>query len=125
MAKKIVEAESRTCQPAWKGLKYIPMAARHFSSRLITDEEAKMLLEKGFLKESDFRVLPQEDKAEFSEAEQNCITEFTEFVKAGNTNAEIIGLYKEIEKIGDKKCTKTLLEKLIKEARKQVNEAAE
>ncbi len=59
MAKKIKKAVSRTCIPKWKGNKYIPKAGRHYNSSLITDEEATALLEKGYLKETDFEKLPE------------------------------------------------------------------
>ena len=128
MAKKLTKAEARTCTPAWKGLKYIPKAARHYSSNTLTDEEARALLDKGFLKESDFNKLPddkKEDGEDYTQEEQACIKEFIGYIKEGKTNAEMLEVYKGVEKIGEKKVTKTLLEKLFKEARKQVNEATE
>jgi len=58
MAQKFDEAKTRTCKPAWKGLKYIPPTARHWNSELVTDKEAEYLLEKGYVKPTDFEVLP-------------------------------------------------------------------
>lgn len=61
LAKKYEEAKNRTCKPAWTGLKYIPATARHWDDNLLTDKEAEYLLEKHFLKESDFEVLPSSE----------------------------------------------------------------
>jgi hypothetical protein len=58
LAKAYEEAKNRTCKPAWKDLKYIQLTARHWSSELLTDKEAIMLLEKKFLSEKDFLTLP-------------------------------------------------------------------
>lgn len=119
MAKKFELAKNRTCKPAWKGNKYINATARHWSSDFLTDDEAKMLLEKGHLTESDFTVLP-EANSDYTEEELNCIVEFSEHLKNGKKEAEIIELYKDIEKIGEKKCTKKLLKNLIAEAEKSL-----
>lgn len=58
LAKQYEEAKNRTCKPAWNGLIYIRDTARHWNSELLTDKEAMMLLEKGFLKSADFSILP-------------------------------------------------------------------
>lgn len=117
MAKKFEQAKNRTCKPAWNGNKYINATARHWNSDFITDDDAIMLLDKGFLNESDFKILP-EAKSNFTEEELNCIVEFSEHLKEGKKEDEIIELYKGIEKIGEKKCTKKLLKQLIAEAEK-------
>lgn len=56
--KQLEEIKSRTCKPAWNGLKYINATARHWNSDLITDNEAIKLLEAGHLKKVDFEILP-------------------------------------------------------------------
>lgn len=60
------EKKTRTCEPAWKGLKYIvvkhnPYAAKgmHVSSEHITDQQAREYLRVGALTENDFKVLPE------------------------------------------------------------------
>jgi len=58
LAKQYEEAKNRTCKPNWKGIRYIPATARHWNDELVTDKEAMMLLEKGFLKSTDFITLP-------------------------------------------------------------------
>lgn len=58
LAKQYEEAKNRTCKPSWNGIKYINATARHWNSELLTDKEATNLLEKGFLKSSDFSILP-------------------------------------------------------------------
>lgn len=60
LAKAYEEAKNRTCKPAWNGLIYIRDTARHWNSELLTDKEAINLLEKGFLKSSDFTTLPSD-----------------------------------------------------------------
>lgn len=52
------EVKTRTCKPAWNGLKYINATARHWNNELLTDKDAIGLLEKKFLFESDFEILP-------------------------------------------------------------------
>lgn len=123
MAEKYDKAQVRTCKPAWNGLKYIPGTARHWNSLLITDEEAEMLLKKGFLTETDFTVLPQKPQAsKLTPEEQDCVNEFSELLKAGTKEEEFPELYKDVKKIGEKKLTRPLLNKLISEAKKK-NEA--
>lgn len=58
LAQKFEDVKNRTCKPNWNGLRYIPATARHWNNELVSDKEAEMLLEKGWLKESDFEVLP-------------------------------------------------------------------
>jgi hypothetical protein len=48
----------RTNKPKWKGVKYLPQTANHYNSDTLTDAQALDLLEKKFLKETDFEVLP-------------------------------------------------------------------
>jgi hypothetical protein len=48
----------RTNKPKWKGVKYLPQTASHYNSDTITDAQALDLLERKFLKESDFETLP-------------------------------------------------------------------
>jgi hypothetical protein len=116
MAKKFEQAKNRTCKPAWKGLKYIPATARHWNSEFLSDDEASMLLKKGFVKESDFEVLP--DDNQYSEAELNCIIEIAGHLKDGKTTDEILEEYKGVKKVGEKNLTKKLLSELISEAEK-------
>jgi len=63
MAQKFEEAKNRTCRPNWgtpqkPGIKYIPDTGRHWNSELLTDKEAQMLLDKGYVKSTDFEILP-------------------------------------------------------------------
>lgn len=58
MAEKFDNLKNRTCKPAWNGNKYIPKAARHYSSEYITDDEAVDLLNRGILTANDFDTLP-------------------------------------------------------------------
>lgn len=59
-AKEYDEAKNRTCQPKWKGLKFINKpVCRHFNNELITDAQAISLLDAGFLKPEDFIKLPE------------------------------------------------------------------
>lgn len=57
---KLIEAmteKTNICK--LKGLKYIPKPlCKHYDLENLTDKEASMLLEKGWLKESDFEKLP-------------------------------------------------------------------
>lgn len=57
-AKQADEVAKRTCEPKWKGLKFIAKLAKHFNDTLITDAQAISLLDAGFLKPEDFKVLP-------------------------------------------------------------------
>ena len=57
-AQDLDEAKSRTCQPRWKGLKFINKVARHFNNELLTDRQAISLLDSGLLKQDDFVKLP-------------------------------------------------------------------
>jgi hypothetical protein len=121
MAEKYDKAQVRTCKPAWNGLKYIPATARHWNSQLVTDEEAEMLLKKGFLTEKDFSILPSKpEPVKLSKEEQACVEEFTELLKAGTPETEFKELYKDVKKIGKKNLTDDLLNKLITEAKKNI-----
>lgn len=82
MAEKFDNLKNRTCKPAWNGNKYIPKAARHYSSEYITDDEAVDLLNRGILTANDFDTFPvgynnessllgeQEPKAEILQPKQ-------------------------------------------------------
>lgn len=52
------KVKARTCVPAWNGLKYVRKACKHYSNLTVHDEQAIDALERGFLKEADFSVLP-------------------------------------------------------------------
>ena len=58
-AELMEKVKARTCQPAWKGLLYNRKACKHYSDALMHDEEAINALEKGYLTESQFEVLPE------------------------------------------------------------------
>ena len=60
MAINYEEIKNRTCEPNWDGLKYIHVTARDWNDKNLTDKDAVYLLEKGYLKESDFKILPIE-----------------------------------------------------------------
>ena len=48
--------KSRTCKPAWNGLRYIN--GDHYDNKNITDTEATNLLNNGLLNKTDFIKLP-------------------------------------------------------------------
>jgi hypothetical protein len=114
MAEKYESSKLRTCKPAWNGLKYLPPMAKHYNSKLITDEQAKDLLQKGFLKETDFEILPGNDN--LSDEELDLIIEISERLKNEETKKSIREHYKTVEKVGEKQLTTALLNSLIKEA---------
>ena len=58
-AQDLDDAKNRTCQPKWKGLKFINKVARHFNDALLTDKQAVTLLDAGLLKPEDFVRLPE------------------------------------------------------------------
>lgn len=58
-AEKFEEIKNRTCKPKWNGLCYVSKAGKHFASEYITDKEAIDALNKGFLFEKQFDVLPE------------------------------------------------------------------
>ena len=58
LAELYEKAKTRTCEPAWSGLKYVPSFG-HIASDLIYDDQAVRCLKEGHLKESDFIKLPQ------------------------------------------------------------------
>ena len=58
-AQDLDDAKNRTCQPKWKGLKFINKVARHFNDALLTDKQAVTLLDAGMLKPEDFVKLPE------------------------------------------------------------------
>jgi len=57
-AKEADEAKNRTCQPKWRGLRFIGKVARHFNDKLLTDAQAISLLDAKLLKPEDFIKLP-------------------------------------------------------------------
>jgi len=57
-AKKLDEKIVKIKKGAIKGLTYYPDLRKHISGENITDSDAKFLLKKGWLKETDFEVLP-------------------------------------------------------------------
>ena len=68
LTKKVIEkAKNRTCEPSFKGIRYSKVVMAHISSELLNDELAIEYLQKGALKESDFKVLPKGYKEEEEE----------------------------------------------------------
>ena len=63
-AEMIEKAKNRTCEPSFKGIRYSKVVMAHISSELLNDELAIEYLQKGALKESDFKVLPKGYKEE-------------------------------------------------------------
>jgi hypothetical protein len=125
LAEKLLKAKNRVCKPAWKGNKYVPKNARFYNSDLITDDEAIDLLNRGFLTEKDFTVLPQVEKTETTELSENelaCIGEFKGLILEGYTRDQIREKYKNVEKIGDKKATTRLIDKLFKIAKDETDQ---
>lgn len=113
MATKYEQAKNRTCIPNWKGSKFITATQKHWLADLITDDDAKYLLEKGYLTEKAFTKLP---KDETPEAELNCIAEIKELLQSGMKAYQIKKKFAEVEKIGEKKCTGKLISELIEKA---------
>lgn len=111
MAEEFKEIEKRTCVPTFKGLKYVA-GKGHFLADTITDEDAIEMLEKGILKESDFKVLP-EVKEELTDGQKACVTEFKERLGKGEKKGDIEKSCEGVE-IDGEKATKALIKKLIK-----------
>lgn len=63
---KIKEMEDKTCKMK-KGIVYVRQIHKHISDNNITDEEAVDLLEKKFLQERHFEILPKAYKAKNSD----------------------------------------------------------
>lgn len=70
-AKEFEAAKNRTNKPKWDGLRFSSKAQRHFNSRLITDEQAIDLLNKGIFTPSDFEILPEGYKKPVKEKKEN------------------------------------------------------
>jgi hypothetical protein len=60
--------KSRTCKPAWNGLRYIN--GDHYDNTNITDEEATKLLNSGLLNKTDFIKLPDGYEVKSTETPQ-------------------------------------------------------
>lgn len=59
-AKKIEEAKSRTCIPAWNDLLYVRATGDHYLPHAITDEQAFSLLKNKYIGEDLFTKLPDQ-----------------------------------------------------------------
>lgn len=117
MAQQFEKAINRKCRPAWKGLKYIPPTARHWNSELLTDDEALMLLEKGYIKPSEFEILPdQPEEQKYSPEELACIKKFSTQLKEGVSKKSLRDKYKIVKEIGGKQVTQKYLNELINAA---------
>jgi hypothetical protein len=49
--------KNRTCKPNFVGLKFI--SGDHYAAEFLTDEQAIYLLNKGYVKENEFDILPE------------------------------------------------------------------
>ena len=49
---------TRTCKPAFTGMRYHPQLGGHIVADLLYDEKALLYLNEGYLSESDFEILP-------------------------------------------------------------------
>lgn len=100
-AKIMAEKKDSTHKYAKKGVKYIGIPfCRHFNLQEMTDEEANDLLKKGFLKEEDFKILPEDYKSkgqQSDEDEKEEIKLLTEEYKNKTFDAQEIGKLKKIE----------------------------
>ena len=56
-AKQIMEAKLRTLIPNWVGIRYVSGA--FYDSETITDAQAISSIQKGYLREQDFKKLPE------------------------------------------------------------------
>ena len=113
------QVKSRTLVPAWNGLKYVPKAARHFSSVDMTDEEAINYLLSGQLRESDFEKLPEEYEAAFPKEDEKVEeTEEVEETEQDEDQEETEQLTEEVEENEDS--DETLKIELTEEEKKQV-----
>lgn len=112
---KVIE---RTCKPSWNGNKYFSKAARHYSNKTLTDEQALRGLEMKVFSEKDFEILPNEysTKEDYTSDEKECIDEFKTMLTDGSTKKEIVDAFKGVM-IGEKKATVKLLNELIEAAK--------
>lgn len=83
-AEKLEAIKNRTCKPKWNGLRLIN--GDHFSNEWITDEEAIKLLQRGYLNESDFDVLPDGFKKEANAQKTGTGNLITQNQKPKNSN---------------------------------------
>lgn len=61
----VEKIKNRTIVPKWKGIIYVTKAGTHFDSRTMTDDTAKMIIEKGWLTPAEkYFILPKEEKKE-------------------------------------------------------------
>ena len=128
MAKQYDEAQTRTCVPAYKGKKYISAKAKMYYADLLTDADAIDLLNCGYLVESDFTKLPEgygkveiKETPGYTEAEQNCIEEFSMRLIEGESKTSIKKSCEGVE-IDGKKATKKQIDTLIKAAFDEISE---
>jgi len=115
MAEKLDKAKGRTCVPAWTGVRWVPGMQRHYNDKFITDAEAKALLDRGFLKDKDFKVLPG-GPVELNEDEKKCVVEIKGLLDGGMSKTKIREKYADVTEIGGRKYNKTLFNALIKAA---------
>lgn len=126
MAEKYEKAKSRTCIPAWSGLKFITATQKHWIADLLTDDEAVYLLEKKYISEKSFTKLPDsykidvvnENQDETTQSELDCIAEFKTLLNSGLSKKEIKAKYSKVDFIGTKKCNSKLISELIEKAKK-------
>ena len=131
MAEKYEKAKSRTCIPAWSGLKFITATQKHWIADLLTDDEAVYLLEKKYISEKSFTKLPDnyksdivindvvnENQDETTQSELDCIAEFKTLLNSGMSKKEIKAKYSKVDFIGTKKCNSKLISELIEKAKK-------
>lgn len=61
----VEKIKNRTIMPKWKGIIYITKAGTHFDSKTMTDDVAKMIIEKGWLTPVEkYFEIPVEEKKE-------------------------------------------------------------
>lgn len=61
----VEKIKNRTILPKWKGIIYATKAGTHFDSKTLTDDVAKMIIEKGWLTPAEkYFILPEEEKKE-------------------------------------------------------------
>ena len=126
MAEKYEKAKSRTCIPAWSGLKFITATQKHWIADLLSDDDAIYLLEKKYISEKSFTKLPDsykidvvnENQDETTQSELDCIAEFKTLLNSGMSKKEIKAKYSNVDFIGTKKCNSKLISELIEKAKK-------
>lgn len=123
--KMAIESKTRTCVPNWNGIIYISGTGLHYNSETITDEQAKILLSKGYLKDDMFARLPiiekESNELVITKEMQACIDEIKEQLTAGVSKTKIKDRYKSVSNIGGEKCSQKLVIELIKLAENENN----